>query len=109
MPRRLDRPGLMGGDVAGFRADHALPRAQRRRDHDGVRLRPADEEVDVGLRRGAGVPDQGAGALAAGVGAVAGVLLQVGGGEGLQDLRMAALGVVGIKTDHLIYSFESAT
>ena len=110
--RSLDRAGLVAGDVARLGAEDALPGAQRRGDHDTVHLRAADEEVDVRLRlgNGAGAADQRAGAGTVGVLPVAGVLLQVRRGEGLQDLRMAALGIVRVKADdHSIYSFESAT
>ena len=101
--RGLDRACLVGGDVAGLGGEHALPGAQRRGDHNGVRLRPADEEVDVRVRGGnaAGRPDQRPGTLAVRVLAIAGMLLQIGCGKGLQDPRMAALGIVGVKADHL--------
>ena len=46
----LDGAGLMDTHMPGISGDHTLVWHEQRRNHDGIRLCPADEEEDIRLR-----------------------------------------------------------
>ena len=101
VPRGLHRPGLVHGDVSARGADHALPGAQDRGEDGRVRLGPADEKINVGVR----IADRGADLLFCTrrdhVEPVGRVLAFVGRRERREDLRRAAAVVVTGKVDHV--------
>ena len=90
----LDDAGLVHVDVAGMGGDDALPGQEDRVDDGRVRLRAADQEVNVSVGGLAGLPDQVAGTLAVLVGAVAARLFHVGGDEGVEHPGVRAFLVV---------------
>ena len=90
----LDDAGLVHVDVAGVGGDDTLPGQEDRVDDSRVRLRAADQEVNVGVGGLAGLADQVAGALAVLVGAVAARLFHVGGDEGVEHPGVRAFLVV---------------
>ena len=94
----LDRTGLMDVDVAGLGADHALVGQQQWVNSPLIGLGAADEEVHRALLAGEGFADGVCSLLAVVVGAVARGLFKVGGGQLLQDGRMAALQVIAVQT-----------
>ena len=96
----LDGAGLMGADVAGLGGDHRLIGLQKRVDGDEVHLRPAHQEVNRRIRRGAEAADGIRRGLAAGIHAVAHGLPEVGVRQGLEDLGMGALAVIVSETVH---------
>ena len=106
MARGLDSPCLMAVDMSGAGAQRALVGTQSGGDDNGVGLGAPHQEVNVGLRRPAGRPDQGSGPVTVGVQAVSRGLLVIGGGQGRQDGGVAALGVVAFKVDHIILPFS---
>ena len=96
----LYRSGLMDVDVAGLRGNYALMRAQRCADHGEIGLRAAHQEVDAGLRRPAGLPDEFPGLAAELILPIAHGLCQIGGAELFQNPGMRSLGVIAVKVDH---------
>ena len=98
----LDRAGLMHVDMAGLGAEHAFVGAQSRRDDGHVGLGAADEEMHRALLAGEGLADGVGSLLAVVVGAVARGLFKVGGGQLLQDRRVAALEVIAVQADHIL-------
>ncbi len=89
---KLDRPGLVHGDVSGLGGKHGLMPPQKRRDHDKVCLRPAGKKMHVhlpaeasDLLRRTGAPN---------VLPIARLGYEVCAGKGFQYLRMAALGII---------------
>ena len=72
--REFDGAGLVVADVAGLRGDHAAVGRQHGVDDDGVRLRAADHEENVGAGTVTGRADLFLCALAVFVAAVAGEL-----------------------------------
>ena len=96
----LHGAGLVDVDVSAGGAHDALVRAELRGDDGGVGLRPADEEMDLGVRAAEHAADQVRGPGAMRVLSVAQGLLQVGLPERLENLRTAAFQVVAFETDH---------
>ena len=78
VPRGLDGPGLVGGDMPRVRRDHALVMAQYGGDDGGVGLGAAYEKVHVCIRPTTGGPHLGPGTLAVVIQTVARRLLHIG-------------------------------
>ena len=96
----LDGARLVDIDVSRRRAEYALMRPQEGAEDRGIGLGPADEEMDLRLRRFTRETDQLRRPLAMRIGAVAGGLLQVGLLQSLQDGGMTAFEVVAFEMDH---------
>ena len=99
--------GLVNVDVARIGAYHPLPGAEDGGDDGGVGLGAADEEVHLRIGSAAGFLYEAACIPAMGILAVAGSLLQVAAGEGLQYLGKAALQVVAVEASHCCESINS--
>ena len=104
---RFYRAGLVDKKVAGFGAQHRLVRAQGGRRGDEIGLGAAGKEPDIGLGAPDLPPDEFPCFLAVGVKAVAGGLLTVGLGQGLQNAFVAALAVIVDKQGHWYFLSES--
>ena len=89
--------GLVHADMAAVGGDDPLPGLQQGGEHQGVALRAAREEKDIGLRGRAGLADLLAGCLGKGVGAVARGGHQVVLKQALKHGRVRPLHVIGCK------------
>ena len=94
----LNSTGLMRIDMAGNSAVNSLMRTQCGADNRQVGLGAANEKMHVSFRAGEGFSNQFACFVAIGVKAVAVSLFHVGLHEFFEDCRMAAFGVVTVKT-----------
>ena len=95
VPGGLDGTGLAPHDVARLGGDDGLVRAQAGRDRNQVGQGAAGHKVDVALKAGAQAGlDAGDGLGGEGVGAVGGLLYEVGFDQGAQDLGVGAFAVV---------------
>ena len=94
----------MDVDVASLGTDDALMGPKGGGDHGGIGLSTPHQEVDMGIGSLAQVPEQGPGAVAVGVRAIAGMLLQIGVHQGLEHLGVSPGGVVTFKAYHGITS-----
>ena len=102
--REFDGAGLVVADVAGLRGDHAAVGRQHGVDDDGVRLRAADHEENVGAGTVTGRADLFLCALAVFVAAVAGELLQIRLVQTAQDLYPRARSIIALKRMHSCHS-----
>ena len=84
---------LMAVDMAAGGADDPLPGTEKGGDSGEVHLGAAGEELHLGVG-GAQPADKASGPGAVGVVPIAGVALQIGGGQGLQNLGVGPEGVV---------------
>ena len=96
----LDSAGLMGVDMGGVRGDDRLIRLQERLNDNEVRLRAANQKMDVRVRRGTDLSDGLPGGLTAGVHAVADSLLQIRVHQCLEDLGMGTFTVIVAEAVH---------
>ena len=99
-PARLHGAGFVRGDVAGGRRHDALPGPQDLVGHGGVGLRASHQKVHVRVRARARFADALAGGGAHLVGAVAGGLVEVGGGQAFEDRGMGTLHIVAVEVEH---------
>ena len=96
----LDGTGLMHVDVAGIRAEHALPRFECRRDNCQVCLRCTDKKMHIGVWRVAQLFDLRSGLGAVFVLTIAGGLVKIGFLHPIQHSGGGTLAVVTFKTKH---------
>ena len=97
VPAELDGTSLMQTDMARICRDDTLIRRKQRVDDRRIRLRAADEEIDIGVRALAGRPNFRARRFADGVRAIARHGRAVRLGQTLQDGRMRAFHIVRCK------------
>ncbi|MPM80409.1 hypothetical protein SDC9_127456 [bioreactor metagenome] len=100
MSRRFDGSAFMNVDMAGFGRNHSLMGPQGGRNHREVGLGAANEEMDVHILSFAIFPDKPGGLFAVDVFPVARRLLEVGLYQLFQYLRMGALAVIAVESDH---------
>ena len=94
----LNRTGLVGVDMTGNSAVNSLMRTQGSADNRQVGLSAANEKMYVSVRAGEGFSNQFACFVAVRVQAVAVSLFHIGLHEFFEDCRMAAFGVITVKT-----------
>ena len=94
----LNSTGLMRINMAGNSAVNSLMRTQGGADNRQVGLGAANEKMYVSVRAGEGFSNQFACFVAVWIKAVAVSLFHVGLHELFQDCRMAAFGVITVKT-----------
>ena len=95
--------------MAGIGADCALMRPQRRGKEGEIRLRAADEKVNVRVRPLDLGANQIARAFADRVLAVAGRLIEIGFRHARKNPRMRALQIIAFKTNHIALSSKMAS
>ena len=100
VPAVLHGAGLMDVDVAALRAEHALVRPQQGSDHGGVGLRPAHEEMDLGVRAAEDVADHVRRLAAMRILPVTQRLFQVCLPERVEDLRAASFQIIAFEMVH---------
>ena len=86
--------------MSGFRANDPLMGPQRRRNHRQIGLSSSHQKMDGQSFILAELTDFFRGPGTVGIHAVAGGLLQVGAGHGLQNFGMAALTVIIVEINH---------
>lgn len=97
VPTELDGTGLMQADMTRVCRDDALIRGEQRVDDRRIRLRAADEKIDIGLRALAGRPDLRTRRLADGIRAIAKHRHAIHFRKTLQYLRMSSFHVIRCK------------
>lgn len=93
----FDGARLVNGNVTGLGGDHALPGLEHRADHRAVRLGPAGEKMNFSVGSVAGFADELRGPCRMLVRAVAGRFFKIRFREPCENLRNAALHIVGGK------------
>ena len=93
----FDGARLVNGNVTGLGGDHALPGLEHRADHRAVRLGPAGEKMNFSVGSVAGFADELRGPCRMLVQAVAGRFFKIRFREPCENLRNAALHIVGGK------------
>ena len=103
VPAELDGAGLVHADVPRVRGDHTLVRVQQRVDDGRVRLRAADKEVNLRVRRAASGTNFFARGGAVFIRAVTGGLRKIRFAHALQDGGMRALKIVAGKRKTMLH------
>ena len=105
VPGRFNRAGLVNVDVPRRCGNHALPRAKRGGDNDGICQRAAHDEVNVRIRAIGQFSDRVRRMTTKRVHAVAAGGFKIAARERFEDGRMRALGIVIAERNHDDLSF----